>query len=123
MSVSYRPQLALRFVLAAVGVGIVVLGLNVGLGGIRTLGWQDARPFLEVTNTAVYGVHDSHIRFLGGVFMGIGLLFIAGSRFSSLDAASLSGVSLLPSLIAELLLFPAIAVWLSRVEPNAAGGN
>ena len=114
MSVSYRPQLALRFVLAAVGVGIVVLGLNVGLGGIRTLGWQDARPFLEVTNTAVYGVHDSHIRFLGGVFMGIGLLFIAGS---------LAGVSLLPSLIAELLLFPAIAVWLSRVEPNAAGGN
>ena len=99
-----------------------------------------------MTNTAVYGVHDSHIRFLGGVFMGIGLLFIAGSlalrklrsvmlaicgtiflgglaRFSSLDAASLSGVSLLPSLIAELLLFPAIAVWLSRVEPNAAGGN
>ena len=75
-----RPNYLLRAVLAIVGAVIVFLGLNVGFGGIETLGWQGgAVPFVTVTDPAVFAVRDSHIRFIGGVWLALGLVMLAGS--------------------------------------------
>ena len=40
----------LRIILGLIGVGILFLGLNIGLGGIQTLGWQGAGPFITITD-------------------------------------------------------------------------
>ena len=40
-----QNRMILRALLAVVGAGIVFLGLNIGLGGIETMGWQGSgRP-------------------------------------------------------------------------------
>ena len=69
-------NLALKVVLFCSGLFIVFTGLNIGLGGIETLGWQNQNSFFEVTNQYAFSVQDSHIRFVGGVWLGIGLLFL-----------------------------------------------
>ncbi|MBL4667207.1 MAG: DUF4345 family protein [Sneathiella sp.] len=69
--------IALKVVLLLIGAAIVMLGLNVGLGGIRTLGWQISPDFLTITNADIFHTQDSHIRFMGGVWFGIGGLFLA----------------------------------------------
>ncbi|MGE0502986.1 MAG: DUF4345 domain-containing protein [Rhizobiaceae bacterium] len=127
----------LRVVLAFVGLAIIFLGLNVGLGGIQTLGWQGGADFITITDAGAFSIRDSHIRFIGGVWLGVGLIFLAGAvalerlhatlillagaifigglaRFSAADPAALFDAALLPSLVAELLLFPLIALWVAR---------
>lgn len=75
-----RRHLVLRAVLALIGTVVVVLGLNVGLGGIRTLGWQGgAVEFLTVTDPDLFAVRDSHIRFIGGIWLAIGVTLAAGA--------------------------------------------
>lgn len=75
-----RHNYLLRAVLALLGLVVVFLGLNVGLGGIRTLGWQGgAAEFLSVTDPAMFAVRDSHIRFIGGIWLAIGLTLAAGA--------------------------------------------
>lgn len=135
-----RPNYLLRGVLLLVGAAVVVLGLNVGFGGIRTLGWQGGMvAFLSVTDPAVFGVRDNHIRFIGGVWLGAGLLVMAGaiwlkqlrvalaaiagmvfvgglSRFSAFDPALLTNWAIAPSLVVELLAFPLIGLWVLRAE-------
>lgn len=124
---------ALRVVLVLVGLAIVLLGLNAGLGGIRTLGWQDGgAPFLAVTDAALFAVHDNHARFVGAVFGGLGLALIAAAivpyrlrqavlgiagivvlgglaRFS--DPAAIADPAVLPSLLFEIVGFPLLAWW------------
>lgn len=130
-------NLLLRILLAIIGVVIFVLGLDVAFGGIRTLGWLGPTDFLEVVNTTDFKVQDSHFRFLGGTWIGIGLVFVAGafalqrlrtalvvlcalvfigglSRFSSPDLATLVNASVLPSLLAELIMFPLLGLWISK---------
>lgn len=131
------PSIVLRIVLLAVGAVMIALGLNVGLGGIPTLGWQGSTDFVSVTNAAAFAAQDNHVRFLGGFWLGAGLLMAAGAffldhlrpvltgiaamafvgglaRLSVQDPALVTSAAILPSLAAELVLFPALAFWLSR---------
>lgn len=67
-----RRNYLLRGVMALLGLAVVVLGLNIGLGGIRTLGWQGgAVEFLTVTDPALFAVRDSHVRFIGGIWLAL----------------------------------------------------
>lgn len=134
-----HPNYLLRGVLALVGAVVIFLGLNVGLGGIQTLGWQGgAVDFFTVTNAPVFAVHDNHVRFIGGVWLGLGLLLLAGSvAFRRLrpvlvaltamifvgGLARLSGdLSLLftaeiaPSFVFEILVVPLLGLWFTRAE-------
>lgn len=131
----------LRPILFLSGLAIIWLGLNVGLGGIQTLGWQGASGFLEITDAAVFAVQDNHIRFIAGVWTSVGLLFIAGTfalpqmrsillaliamvfvgglmRLAQGDSNLLFSGAIAPSLIAELFLFPLLALWIFK----ATGG-
>ncbi len=132
-----NPILPLRILLALVGIGIMFLGFNVGFGGIRTLGWQGPTDFVEIVDSAAFRTQDSHFRFLGGVWLGIGMVFLAGAvwlarlrtvlviltgvifiggiaRVSGLDFRTLLSFSVLPSLIAELALFPLLGYWIAK---------
>ena len=133
----------LRSVLALVGAVIVFLGLNVGFGGIQTLGWQGgAVDFFAVTNEPVFAVRESHIRFIGGVWLGLGLLMLAGSvafqrlrtvlvaltsmifigglaRFSGGDVAVLLGGDVGPSLVFEIAIVPLLGLWFTKAERPA----
>jgi hypothetical protein len=135
-----KPNYVLRGVLALVGAVVVFLGLNVGLGGIQTLGWQGGPvPFLSVTDAAVFAVRDNHIRFIAGVWLGVGLLMLAASvafqqlrtmvvaiagmvfvgglvRFSAGNVAVLTSVDVAPSLVFELAAMPLIGLWAARAE-------
>lgn len=128
----------LRAILAIAGAAIVSLGLNVGLGGIQTLGWQGGQVnFLTVTDPAVFAVRDNHIRFIGGVWLAVGLFFLAGAvwfeklrmvliamaamifvgglaRLSAADPTLLASAAIAPSLVIELILFPLLGLWISR---------
>ncbi len=127
----------LRIVLALIGVAIILLGLNIGLGGIKTLGWQTARDFISVTDVAVFSVQDNHIRFIGGIWFGVGVLFLSGAfvfdklrqtlivvcliipaaglfRLSALDLDIILSASIGPSFAFELIGFPFLALWMRR---------
>lgn len=126
---------ALRTVLAFAGAAIVFLGLNVGFGGIRTLGWQVSGRFLDVTDPTLFAVHDNHIRFIGGVWLGAGLALLAGAfalaqlrpvllaiigmifvgglaRFSAGNMSLLTTAAIGPSLILELVVCPLLGWWI-----------
>ena len=130
-----KRSLPLKTVLALVGLAIMVLGLNIGLGGIPTLGWQTSETFIAVTNETVFHVQDSHIRFIGGVWFGVGVIFLLGAsltdrlrgtmvtlsvaiafaglfRLSGLDGGVVFSAAILPSLALEIIGFPLLAVWL-----------
>ncbi|MDB5527086.1 MAG: Domain protein of unknown function [Devosia sp.] len=137
---SNRPSYLLRAVLILAGAAIVFLGLNVGLGGIQTLGWQGgSAPFLTVLDPQTFGVRDNHVRFIGGVWLGLGLVMLAGgfafsrlrtallafmamifvgglARFSAFDPAVLLNSAVAPSLLLELVLFPLLALWIAKAE-------
>ncbi|MEO6015264.1 MAG: DUF4345 domain-containing protein [Devosia sp.] len=140
MNPTARPNYVLRAAIAIVGAFVVFLGLNVGLGGIQTLGWQGgAAPFLDITDASMFAVRDNHIRFIGGVWLSLGLLMLAGSiafqqmrsvlipltammfvggvvRFASGDFATLFSVSLVPSLIFEIVVAPLLGLWIWKAE-------
>ena len=131
-------NVVLRLVLSLTGLAIVFLGLNVGFGGIETLGWQGGQvDFLTITDPAVFAIRDNHVRFVGGVWLGVGLLFLAGAyspralktvlialtglifvgglaRLSAADASLLTGSAIAPSLLLELVLFPLLGFWIAR---------
>lgn len=129
--------IVLRTILMIIGAVIVVLGLNIGLGGIKTLGWQTVRDFVAITDSVTFGTQDNHIRFIGGVLFGVGVVFFAGGialqslrptlivlailiavaglfRLSALDAAVFTSMAIVPSLALEVVGFPLLAWWLSK---------
>ena len=132
----------LRIILFITGAIVVWLGLNVGLGGVETLGWQGAQGFFTVTDSATFAIQDNHIRFIAGVWLSVGLILIVGSialhqlrpvlitltgmvfigglmRFTSADGSLLLSSNIAPSLIAELLAFPLLGFWIHKVtKPN-----
>ena len=142
MHIESKPNYLLRGVLALFGAAVVFLGLNVGLGGIQTLGWQGgAVSFFSVTDFPVFAVHDNHIRFIGGVWLGLGLLLVAGSvafqrlrqvlvaltamifvgglaRFSG-ELGTLFTAEVAPSLVFELVIVPLLGLWFWRAERRA----
>lgn len=135
-----KPNYLLRLVLALTGCAIVFLGLNIALGGITTLGWQGGgTSFVTVADPAQFAIHDSHVRFIGGVWLAVGLVMLIGSaafqlmrqtlivlvgmvfvgglsRFSAFDPAVLMSTAIAPSFIVELVLFPLLGLWISKAE-------
>ena len=125
----------LNLVVVIVGAAIVFLGLNIGLGGIKTLGWQTTRDFISITDAATFHAQDSHIRFTGGIWFGVGATFVIGGfamrtfrptliilsamiaiaglfRLSGMDSGVIFSAAIAPSLVLELLGFPLLAWWL-----------
>jgi hypothetical protein len=128
---------ALRVVLALVGVGFIYTGIDNAFGGIMTLGWQGLGDFAQVTNPHQYLVRDSHVRFLGGVYLLMGaatalaatrpaklkavvqLILIAAfagglARFSQMNLSVTFGPGVLVPLVIELAVMPLLYVWVSR---------
>lgn len=129
---------ALNLAVLLSGIALVVIGGGVGLGGFLTLGLQIPTDFIEVTKSGVFDVQDNHTRYLGGFFFMAGLVCVYGAfslktmrrtlivlcimiagaavfRFLGGNANPLSA-ELLPSLIAEIILAPALAFWLWRTK-------
>ena len=129
---------ALRCVLVLLGIVNILIGINVGFGGIQTLGMQGATRFLEITDQHVFLVQDSHIRYFGGLYIGIGLFlvfavmklhkfrtalnliffitFIGGlARLTMNRPDILFGPELIVSFLAEILLMPLLYFWLRSV--------
>jgi hypothetical protein len=131
----------LRIVLVLAGAFIIFTGINITIGGMQTLGLQGESSFFEVTNEHAFLVHDSHIRFLGGLWLGIGALFIVTAtnlqkyrspliaacaliflgglaRFSQMRFEITFGPEILGSLLAELVGMPLLYFWLSKAVPE-----
>jgi hypothetical protein len=130
-------SIALRVVLVIAGLLIILTGLNIALGGILTLGWQGQTVFFEVTDQHSYLVQDSHIRFIGGLWLGIGLFFLVAAtnvrkykgalflafaliflgglaRLSQMHLEITFGPQIIGSLIAELVGMPLLYLWVSK---------
>lgn len=129
----------LRSILFLMGLVIIWLGLNIGLGGIQTLGWQGATGFVDITDAATFAVQDNHTRFIAGVWTGVGVLFVAGAfalphmrtvmfaliamifvggvmRLTQADGSLLISSAIAPSLFAELILFPLLGLWIFKTS-------
>lgn len=131
-----RP-IYLNVTLILLGLAIIFTGLNVGLGGIQTLGWQTSGPFFSVTNEPAFHVQDSHIRFIGGIWSSVGAVFVLGGfkqdtfrvtlivlcaaiavaglfRLSDLSSGVVFSAAIIPSMTLELIGFPLVGWWLLR---------
>jgi hypothetical protein len=129
-----RSHLILRGVLFLVGAAVTTIGIDNAFGGIASLGWQGPTDFFVVVDETSFAVRDSHIRFISGVWLAMGLIlalaafklsllkevviacsimiFIGGLlRFTQDDTTMLLSSRLLPSLVMELVLFPLLAIW------------
>lgn len=126
-----------RFVLALTGFAMVMIGLNTALGGMATLGWQFPPDFQTVTDAQTFARHDSNARFFAGAYTLFGAIMVAGAvrlhplkhviiayllaiaagglfRLLQPDYSPLSDSTLLPSLLAELIFGPILALWVYR---------
>lgn len=138
--------LALRAVLILTGAVVILLGSNVGLGGIQTLGFQGSGDFLDITDTTLFEIRDNHVRFIGGTFLATGLLlvlsglrlslarsvvptiallFVIGglARLSAADLGLLTGWDIAPSLLFEVIGPPLLALWTLRVTTSREQGQ
>jgi len=129
---------AIRILFIVLGLINIFLGINVAFGGILTLGWQGTTDFVEITDEYVFQLHDSHIRFFGGLYIGIGAFLILGStnlhkyytpltlmlvlmfvgglaRLTMMRPDIIFGPDIIGSLLAELVLMPILIVWLTRI--------
>jgi hypothetical protein len=136
---------AFRAILIVLGILNIFIGINVGFGGISTLGWQGQTEFFEITNEATYLIRDSHIRYFGGLYFGIGLflllaatnlrkyqttlklvfalIFLGGlARFTMLRPDIIFGPDIIGSFLTELVLMPILYVWLSKIVKSSAPG-
>lgn len=131
-------MIGIRIVLVLAGLFIIYTGINVAFGGMFTLGLQGQTDFMQVTNEQAYLVQDSHIRFIGGLWLGIGILFIVAafqlmkykealsfsllliflgglSRLTQMDIPTLVSQNVAGSLAAELIGVPLLFLWLNRL--------
>jgi len=127
----------LKVVLILAGSVIIWLGLDIALGGIQTLGWQQSGNFIEIANAQSYAIQDNHTRFVAGVWTALGIFMILGAlnldslattlkvfmamvfigglaRIASGDATVILSQNILPSLIAELIAFPLLGLWIHK---------
>lgn len=127
----------LRVVLILAGAFIFVQGINIVFGGMQTLGWLGENNFFVVTNAPAFAIQDSHARFLGGLWLGIGSLFCLASlnvqkyrnalvfacclvflgglaRFSQMQWDVTFGPKIIGSLVAELVGMPILYFWISK---------
>ncbi|MCR9242170.1 MAG: DUF4345 domain-containing protein [Rhodobiaceae bacterium] len=136
-------QIIFRAILFLAGGFVVLLGLDIGLGGITTRGWLGSSDFLAVTDTHAYAVQDNHVKFLGGVWLGVGLALCAGAWNPTRFAQTLrlvfaliffGGVmrllsdnpeiafapDIMGSLVAELVGMPILYLWHRQVLRSGA---
>ena len=134
---SRTSKAALGAVLAVAGAFTMFTGLNRALGGMATLGWQGSTQFMQVVAEHEFLIQDSHARFLGGVWTGVGallllsafnprafqpvlqfvfaIIFLGGlARFSMLRPDVVFGADIIGSLTAELILMPVLSLWVWR---------
>lgn len=132
-----KNNAVLRTILVLVGTVIMLMGVNVGAGGMRTLGWQMSPDFIAIKDAIAFGIQDNHIRFIGGVWFGVGAAFFIGGimlvrmrptlvvlcsiiavaglfRLSAMDMDILLSADIAPSLGLELIAFPLLAYWLAK---------
>lgn len=123
--------------LILLGVANILIGINVGFGGIQTLGLQGQTKFFEITNEYQFLVQDSHIRLFGGLYAGIGLfilfavtnlrkyqtalnlifylIFVGGlARLTMFRTDIVFGPDIIGSLFAELIIMPLLYLWLAK---------
>lgn len=136
-----KTHLLLKIVLALMAAFIVLSGLNIGLGGIPTLGWGGQKDFFTVTKPTDYYIQDSHVRYVGGLWLGIGLFFFLSltnlAKYKPLllfcfvliffggllrlfqgQPATTFGLPVLPSLLAELAGMPLLFFWVQKAVGN-----
>lgn len=129
----------LRLALILSGLLLVVIGLNLALGGIRSMGWHMPVDFMTVTDDLLFRRHDNNVRFFGGVFFALSVLVVlaglwprrlrwpvvafllaipAGSVFRILAPGFdvFGDDYLAASILAELILCPLLALWLWRLH-------
>ena len=72
-------EIALRVLLVLGGAYVVFAGLDFALGGIISLGWIDPPLSSTIADVAGFHIRDSHVRFIGGLYVGLGLVIIASA--------------------------------------------
>ncbi len=133
----------LRLVLVLGGGFILLTGVDVGLGGITTLGLMGPKDFVTIADPHAFSVHDSHVRFLGGLWIGVGLAFLGGAiwlqsfkpalylAYAAIFVGGLARLTSQPqdilfageiagSLAAELIGMPLLFVWTWFTHRRAA---
>lgn len=139
-------HIATQTTFAVIGALSVYVAADSALGGTATLGLQLEGSFLTATDPQAYAIRDSHVRFLGAVWAGVGAIFLAGAvwpdrlrdallvacglgalgglaRFSGMGFGELIDAGLGLPLAVELVLFPGLAVLVlaqGRGRPAAA---
>ena len=137
---------AFSAVLLVLGVISSFVAVNVAFGGLDTLGWQGPRNYFTVTDDDAFSVRDSHARFYGGVYLGIGIFFILAAtnvqkyrqglalvfaliflgglaRLTQLDLDTVLGPDLLVSTIVELVGMPLLFIWLHRLTQTSTSAQ
>lgn len=135
-------EIALRAVLMLGGAFIVATGFDFAVGGIASLDFEGPRDFFTVTNQHAFDVRDNHTRFIGGVWLGVGLVFISSALFlQALKPALYASIALIflgglarfsaqqidlvfspeiaPSLAAELIGMPLLWLWVRQTKPRS----
>lgn len=141
-------HMGFRTLLALAGVIILYQGIDNAAGGLASAGLQGPTDFFSVTDQAAFETRDSHVRFLGGLWLGVGLVFLAAtaklralrpavmtvcflafaggvSRAFSMSVEELTAHNLTGALAAELAVLPAIGVWAWRLghAPSRAAAS
>lgn len=135
-----RSSIALRAALAVAGFAVIVTGIDNAFGGIASLGFQSGRDFFTVTDQAAFAVRDSNVRFLGGLWIGVGMVFLAGALWlralkpavcAALALVAIGGLArftaagpfpvdtLGGALVAELAIMPLLLWWTLRTPAPA----
>jgi len=133
-----KKLIGLRIVLGLVGLYIVLSGINISVGGMPTLGLGGQSNFFKVTDMQPYLIQDSHIRFVGGVWLGLGLLFLLSTtnvlkyktqllfgcvlifigglcRLFEMHPEITFGKNILGPFLAEIIGTPILYAWISKV--------
>jgi len=132
-----KKLIALRIVLGLVGLYIILSGINIAVGGMPTLGLGGQSNFFKVTDMQPYLIQDSHIRFVGGVWLGLGLLFLLSttnvykyktqllfgcvlifvgglSRLFEMHPEITFGKNIIGPFLAEIIGTPILFTWISK---------
>lgn len=140
-----KHHIGLRIVLALAGAVILYQGVDNAAGGVASAGLQGPTDFFAVTDPTAFETRDSHVRFLGGLWLGVGLLFLAASvnlralrggvvsacflafvgglsRLFSMGIAELVDHNLIGATTAELALLPALGLAAWRLGGRSSPG-
>lgn len=127
-------EVVLRIILVVGGAFAVFTGFDFAAGGIRSLGLEGPVLSLTAMDQHALDARDSHARFLGGVWLTVGLVFIASavqlqtlrvallasivmifiggvSRFTTYNPQILADPAIAGAMVAELIGMPILFSW------------